>query len=233
MTFLAAARKASIRLSKGQIPQTFFSSNNKFEQEICDLSNEVVEDLVKRHDWRRLTVLKEMVGDGSTIGFDLPSDFDHMPKGAKVMNKDWATWAYIPVDDLNTWMMYLDGYPLISPGAWIILNGQMQFQPPVETGQTAQYFYISKNIVQNSGGTFQSQFTADTDSLIYDESLLTLGLIWMWRQQKRMDYAQDFDNYENRLEEITAQEKGSTIKIVGGNRWRSNYPFKYFGWGGF
>jgi len=230
MTFLASAQKASLRLIAKK-PMQFFASTNTFEQEICDLSSEVCEDIVKRKDWRKLTVLKELTGDGVIQGFDLPDDWDHMPKGMMIHQKDWWGWNFVQVSDLSDWLTLLNGAVEVTPGTWIVLDGQTQFIPALPDGNVAQYYYISKNIVQN-GLTRQSAFTADDQSLVLDETLLTLGLIWMWKAQKGMAYQQDFDNYETRLDEISGQEKGSQVQVVTDGRWRGNYPFRSgFGWG--
>jgi len=231
MSFLTAAQKASLRLISKK-PIQFFGSTNTFEQELCDLSSEVAEDIVKRKDWRKLTVLKGLPGDGVTKGFDLPDDWDHMPKGMMIHQQDWFGWNYVQVTDLNSWLTLLNGATMVTPGTWIILDGQTQFIPPISNGETAQYYYISKNIVQAADGTRKSTFDADTDSLIYDESLLTLGLMWMWKAQKGMAFQQDFDNYETRLDEVGGQEKGSQVQVVTDGRFRGNYPFRnQYGWG--
>lgn len=232
MTFLTAAQKASLRLVSKR-PTQFFASTNTFEQEICDLGNEVCADLVKRKDWRKLTVLKELTGDGTTTGFDLPSDWEHMPKGMMIHQQDFWAWNYIQITDLNDWLTLLNSAAQLTPGSWIILDNQTQFIPPIPTGNVAQYYYISKNIVLDANGTTtKAEFTQDGDSLRYDEDLLTLGLIWMWKAQKGMAFQQDFDNYETRIDEISGVEKGSQVQVVSDGRWRGNYPFRSgYGWG--
>lgn len=221
MSFLTAAQSAAIRLV-GRRPSTFFSSTAQFELEITDLANEVAADIVKRKDWRKLTKLKEMVGDGVTAGFDLPSDYDHLPTGMQVAVKEWTAWRYIAAGDLNEWLDYINGEPMLSPGAWIILDEQMQFQPPVESGKTAQYYYVSKNIVRAENGDAKSTFTADSDAMIYDERLLTLGLIWRWRAQKRLEYSEDLANFENLIQEVAGEDKGASILVAKSSRW----PFR-------
>ena len=228
MTFLSAAQSAAVRLI-GRRPTTFFSSTSQFEIEIVDLANEVAADIVKRKDWRKLTKLKEMVGDGVTTGFDLPSDYDHLPTGMQVSVKEWTAWRYRAAADLNEWLDYVNGEPMVSPGAWIILEEQMQFQPAVDSGQTAQYYYISNNIVRDENNVAKSSFTADSDRMIYDERLLTLGLLWRWRAQKRLEYSEDLANFENLLQEVAGEDKGASILFSRSGRWPFNssqaYPF--------
>ncbi len=234
MSFLTAAQSASALLISKK-PATFFSSTKPFEIEICAIANDWVRDLCKEKDWRQLTILKEMVGGTGTIsyngaveGFPIPDDYDHMPKGMKIHNKQWLTWNYVAATSLDEWLYYINGQPLPSPGAWIKLDGQIQFNPVVGAGTTAQYYYISKNVVLGNGVTPQSQFTSDSDTLVLDEQLLQLALIWRWRQLKRLEYAEDLRNYELYKQAIAGDDKGSTILINGGrNLWPFNGGIAY------
>src|SRR3546814_5777256 len=49
MAILAALQSASLRLA-GQRPASFFGSSGLLEQELCDLSNEVAEDICQYQD---------------------------------------------------------------------------------------------------------------------------------------------------------------------------------------
>jgi len=211
MSFLSAAQSAALRLT-GKKPLTFFSSTNTFEMEIIDLANEVVTDMVKYADWRRLTTLKQMAGDGTTYGFDLPSDYSRMVLGNTISRANWYTWGYLDAPSLNYWMDLVNGLATPNPGYWIILDGQVQFRPAVEAGTTAQYFYISKNAVLDEDGTTRkAAFAKDTDTFLLDEDVLILGIVYKWRAQKRLEYAQDFANYEQSLAQASSFDKGSRI----------------------
>lgn len=226
MTFLSAAQRASIRLI-GRRPTTFFSSTKPFEMEITDLANEVATDIMMAHDWRLLTTLNIITGNGVDIGFPLPGDYDRLPIKASLFRPEWSTWRYTPADDLDQWKDLLNGTAAIDPGFWIMLQGQIQFWPILPVGEIAQHYYISKNVVAEQNGTFKAQFTTDTDSLRIDEDLLTLGLIWRWREQKRLDFSGDKENFDLKLDEVTAREKGRRIFAVGG--YRPLEPFGPFG----
>lgn len=210
MSFLSAAQSAAIRLI-GRRPSTFFSSQQTFELEMADLANEVAADLMRSVDWRVLTQLNVFNGDGVERGFPLPVDYDRMVTGGDVFRPDWATWRYTPAADLNQWRDLLNGQPTVVPGFWIILDGLMSFAPIISLGDSAQFYYISKNIVLGADSSLKPAFTGDDDTLRVDERLLTLGLIWRWRAQKRLEYAEDMANYEKALAEVQGREKGSRV----------------------
>ncbi len=231
MTFLSAAQSAAVRLI-GKKPTTFFSSTGKFELEICDLANEVVSDIVKAHEWRNLISLQVMTGDGVTVGFDLPADYDRMPVKAAVYRPQWNAWHYEAARDLDQWRDLINGEPTPSPGYWFILGGQMQFQPPLS--DAAQFYYVSGNAVVGADGSPMPVFKTDADSVRFaqnasqGERLLTLGLIWRWRAQKRLEYAEDMSSYEILLAQLTGTDRGSRIFAEGHARMpvgvRSAYP---------
>jgi hypothetical protein len=97
----------------------------------------------------------------------------------------------------------------MDPGGWIILDGEFKFWPT--PSGTATFPYISKYIVRNVGGTAQETFTADTDTFILPERLLTLGLIWRYRSQKGLEYAEDLATYSKALEQATNDDKGARV----------------------
>jgi hypothetical protein len=226
MTFLSAAQKAAIRVV-GKKPNAFFSATDTFSLEICDLANEVADDVMKAHDWRALTKLNVITGDGTTTSFPLPSDYDRMPIKAGVFRPDWSTWQYTPAQDLDQWQDILNGAPTISPGYWIILGGAMQFQPAISVGSSAQFYYITKEVVRANDDDLKTAFTKDDDSFVLDEGLLTLGLVWRWRAQKRLEYAEDLANYEKSLAEITGRDKGARILAEGRRTINADVGYAY------
>jgi len=215
LSFLSAAQSAAIRLGVNK-PSAFFSGTGRFEQEIVDLANEVATDIIKAHDWRALVKQHSMVGDGVTTAFDLPSDYDRMPKNADVGRMNWYTWGYVDAPDLNFWNDLINGLASPSPGYWIMLGGQMQFIPPVSADTTAEFYYVSKAIaIDADTAAVKNEFTKDGDTFVLDERLLTLGLIWRWRAMKRLDYTEDMKNYEIRLDQLSGEDKGARITRMG------------------
>jgi hypothetical protein len=75
---------------------------------------------------------------------------------------------------------------------------------------------------------YKAAFSDDNDAFTLSERLLTLGLIWRWRQQKRQEYGEDMKNYELALEKEIARDKGSQLLIGGVGRLpggvRASYP---------
>lgn len=215
MTVLGALQSAMVRLV-GRRPNTVFSTTSQTELELTDLVNEVAVDIMKSHDWQALTKIETITADGSTTDFDLPADYDRMALGQAIHDSASWFWNYTSVGSLNDWLTLQNGgWSALSPGWWIILQNQLKFHPAPHTNGT--YAYISNEIVRSAPAsgtgviTTKTQFTADDDTFVLSERLLTLGVVWRYREQKGMGYAEDMASYETALSQEQARDKGSRV----------------------
>lgn len=230
MTILTACQSAAVRLL-GRRPTTFFSATTQFEVEICELATEAATAIAKAHDWRALTKLNTITGDGSSTAFNMPSDYDRMPKTGDVHSSTFQTATFRRAESLDEWLNLNDTQFSATPGNWIILGGQMHIFPAPSASETARFYYISDKIVAETAAPTvgaKAAFTTDTDVFLLSERLLTLALIWRWRAQKRMEYAEDMQNFEIAMGEEALRDKGSRVLTVGVQRnaldLRRSYP---------
>jgi hypothetical protein len=224
MTVLSAASSASVRLL-GRKLTALFSSTNTFEMELADLATETAVAIAKEHEWQKLKTLATLTGDGTKTAFDLPSDYDRMVKDGNVHSSRYQTAYFSRVDSLDDWILIGDLLATASPGNWIVIGGQMNIKPAMASNETARFYYISKNITV----TGNASFSGDGDEFLLPERLLTLGLIWRWRSQKRLEYAEDLQNYEIALSEEIARDRGARIISVGTQRYSGNVSMPYPG----
>lgn len=211
MTALSAAQSAMVRLI-GRKPSTLFSSTEKTMVQMADLITEVGVDIMKSHDWSALTKVNTITGNGTDGSFPLPADYDRMCIAQGVSDGASWFWGYTQSPDMDTWISIQNGYNLgISPGWWMILGGKFQFQPVPGASSVAQFPYISKNFAAADGGVTKPAFTTDSDTFLIDERLLTLGLIWRWRAQMRMEYSEDMQTYEIALSQAQARDRGASV----------------------
>ena len=216
MTLLTACQDAAVELSQPIPSSIATNTSNPFARELLLHANRAAVALMKTHDWRALTTLGTLTGDGSATSFALPTDYDRMPKKAQVHSTSYMNMAYQRAADLDEWL-YLNQSGAIrsSPGNWVILGGEMQIFPAMPSTETAKFYYITKNIVQPASGSIKPLFTVDTDTFRLPERLLSLGIVWRWRAQKRIDFAAELNNYEVALSEEIGTDKGSRILTIG------------------
>ncbi len=212
MTVASACQSALVRLI-GRRPSTIFSSAEQTVVEIAELATEVATDIAKSHDWQALTKFHTITGDGTTVAFDKPSDYDRMAMAQGIVDNQSWFWGYAEAPDLNTWTQMQNGYYLgvAHPGWWMLLGDQFQFQPAPAADATATFPYISRNFARSGTGEGKAVFTNDEDTFVLEDRLLTLGLIWRWRAQKRLEYAEDLQTYEIALSQAQARDKGSRV----------------------
>lgn len=213
MTILQVVQKAALRVI-GNKPDSAFAPNRdqKTVEELVDLANDVAVSMAESQDWQALTKIATITGDGTETQFDLPSDYDRMAVASSLVDPANWFWGYGQISTVNEWLRLKSlGYQWITPGAWIIIGNQFNFLPAPGASQQAEYPYITKNVVLDTGGTPKETFTTDTDTFRLDERTLTLGTIWRWKEQKGLEYAEDMQTYEIALSQRQAKDTGGRV----------------------
>lgn len=223
MTVLSACQEAAIELSQTE-PTTLFSTTDRFAKELRVQANKSAVAIMKRYDWQALTKRATITGDGSDTTFDLPTDYDRMAAKTNLASSA-SNIDLVKATDLDQWDYFQNHFSTPTPGYWIVLGGQLQVMPAPGSGVVHSYYYISRNVVSGN----QAAFTADGDTFVLPERLLTLSIIWRWRASKRLEYAEDMQNFEIAFGEETATDKGSRILVAGQQRMPYNVRTAYPG----
>lgn len=226
MTILAAMQSAALRLA-GHRPSAFFGGSGTLETELSDLVNEVAADIAKYQDWQSLVRVGTVTGDGDTSDFALPDDYDRMLVNTEVRDLQSWFWGYGAYLDINAFLLAEARGFQPFPGGWIIYGDRLRLSPAPAAAQVATFPYITKNWAVDASTTPKAAFTADTDTFALPERLLTLGLIWRWRENKRLDGAGDQEAFVKALDEYAAKDKGA--RIIRHNS-RRRIPGTYAAW---
>lgn len=217
MTILSAMQSAALRLV-GRKPGTFYGASGQFEQEICDLVNEVAEDVAKYQDWQALVKVGTVTGDGTTADFALPADYDRMMLKTDVTDLSAWFWGFGHYADINAFLYAEENGFNPWPGGWIVYGDRLRFAPAPASGQTATFPYVSKEWAVGANTAPKAAFEADTDGFALHERLLTLGLVWRWRENKKLDAVGDQEAFVKALDEYAAKDGGSCIIRRNGRR---------------
>lgn len=213
MSVLSAIQNVSsvIGLTK---PDAVYSSTAREHFELQVLANTAADHIAKDYEWQELKLLATITGDGTTEAFNLPTDYDRMLKDAKL----WSDRLVTPLTHITSTDEWLDldirQFTLVV-GAWTLLANQINIKPAPVSGELVKYYYMSKEYAQDIASTTKEAFTADDDTFRLSEKLLELCMIWKWRAQKGLPYAQDYDNYEDAKEKLITKNKGARILSVG------------------
>jgi hypothetical protein len=224
LTVLTACQDAAIELGQS-FPNSVFSSTSVFARELQLHAKRSAAAIHKAYDWQQLIELATLTGDGTSTAFDLPSDFDRTLKTADVHASTW-TLKFAPARDYDHWLTITDTSASAVPGFWIIQGGQMNISPALGDGDTARFYYVSKNPVLATDGTTEKEtFTADTDSFRLSEKVLALGIAWRWRAMKQLDFTVQLQNYELALSEEIGRNRGPKVLISGLVRANGDAPY--------
>lgn len=209
MSILPAMQRAALRVA-GVRPITFFGSQGQIEVEMCDLVNEVGHDIMRHHDWQGLTKIHEINADGIAKNYPLPDDYDRMVLVSDIINSPHWFWGYYHPESITEFMFLRESGFTAWPGVWMMLENQIQFAPA--PSGTAKFPYVSKNFAIDGGsGAPKPEFDHDNDNFFTDNELLTLGLVWRWRDQKGLDATGDQESFERALERVAVRDKGSRV----------------------
>lgn len=200
------------------VPTQVFASTEREHVELARMANKMAVAISKAYEWEKLNATATYTGDGSTEAFDLPSDYDRMPKEMQL----WSSAQETPlthVDSKNRWLgLGVQSYDFVI-NAWIKLGNQINIKPAMASGVTAKHYYQSNKIIlDDDGSTTKSAFDADGDSFRLDEDLLELAIIWMWKKGKGRSYAEDLAEYEDRKEKLITEDAGSKTLYAGSPR---------------
>jgi hypothetical protein len=214
-------------------PTAVFSSQDQEHFELATLANRAKDDILSGHDWRALTRLETITGDGVKTEWDMPAGFDRFTEdndgkaqivtpilvGPMVQIRDLQTWLNIEVRQLGR-ITY----------SWILLGDKINIKPALPVGVHAYYYYQTNLCVKPSSlGTNQPKFTKDDETFVLDETLLEYGIQWMWRHEHRQSYAEDMATYERRKERLIMRDGGPKKLSFGRSHHVSTeiaYPFE-------
>lgn len=144
----------------------------------------------------------------SQVAYPLPSDWLK-----QVPQTEWDRtnrWPMLGPKSAQEWQSFKSGIVYAGPRErFRIQLGALQISPPPPNGLIFAYEYISSAWVVSAGGAYQQNLTADTDTTIFDDSLMIVGLKMRWLRAKGLDFSVELQEFNNLLSTIKAQDKSA------------------------
>lgn len=190
-------------------PASVFGSRDAQILQIRGLLNEALEDLTTRWQWEWLqrqalftTVEGEDQGALTTIA---PDGFGYI-LGETIFNRTLRLPVYGPLTPPQ-WQA-LKALPTTGPFyKYRIRGGRILFNPPGIAGQICAFEYISTwSVLDVDGTTYKTYFVNDGDTSIFADNLLIAALRWKWKEEKGLDYAEDFARYERMATDASGRD---------------------------
>jgi hypothetical protein len=217
MSLLTIIQDVTVRLGLTK-PGSAFSSSDPQIQQLIGLLNEEGSALQNRCRWQTLqteatftTLAAQLQGNINTIapGFiDIIND--------TIWNRSLRRPVFGPLTPPQ-WQQ-IQAQTLQGPwNQFRIRNNQLLVIPAPIAGQNCFFEFNSKNWVTDNQSVKWDHFTADDNTVAFDEEVMKLGLRWRWRAEKGFEYAQIFDDYERRVNDLIARDSGKQRLNASGN----------------
>lgn len=232
MTLLSIVQEAAISLGLPE-PSAVTSSPDLSVKKLLVYANQGGRQLARYHDWQNLIVEQEFttLNQQEQTNALPPADYDRMIYNPEVWDRTSHLRIAGPVPQ-RYWQRLLASLDGGTPGWWRIIGNQLNVLPIMDAGHTLAFEYISKNWVESALGATQSSFQADTDTARIPENLITLEIVWRFRQSRGFgQYAEDLSTCEREKEKAAAADR-ATGRIRTESQYYANMPAQPY-WPGF
>lgn len=206
MSLLTACQNAVKETGLGDVPATIISNTDKLAVQLNALAEREAKVLGKLN-WQRLLREQTLTVVSGQASYSLPADW-----GRYLSDTFWDTtnyWQMRGSIDPATWQALKRGIVATSLRRNFRVVGNLLTLDPTPTVSTDVLIgEYARNTpwVDTLGTTYRVTATADTDTTVFPEHLLELGLIWRLKYAKGMDYAEDKNTYEIEVAKAFAQD---------------------------
>lgn len=217
MTLLEVIREYCKREGLRQ-PNAAISSNDAQVLQMVALLNKLLDDLMINHSRFSRTIVEETwtstgVEIQGTITSLFPGYLWLMPKSfydrtasinirGPLTPEEWQK--------LKSLAAYNSAYP-----SYRFIGNNLHLYPIVDVTHTLAVEYKTEACVTSASGTLKKYFTVDTDTFNLNDSILILGLEYLWRQKKGMEYEPAQDMYIKAIRSLGSQDGQRTQMDMG------------------
>lgn len=178
-------------------PSTITSNSEAAARQLGALARQELSMLANSHDWQQLVSEGSVTLATGDADYALPSDFLRLVRDTTWDRNDDRKvalpltpqeWAFVKGEEVTT----------TANRRARIIGGEIEFSEVVvagDNGKVVYFEYISSNLALNVA-TPTANLTADAYTARLPEHLVTLGVIWRYKQQKGLEWNADFRIYE-------------------------------------
>lgn len=197
-------------------PNAAVTSGDVQVLQMLALLEEEGQEQAERYQWQSLQQEATFTTQAIELQTDLPTGFSYIVNDT-IWNRTLRRPVYGPKSQQD-WQqakaMNING-PFNS---YRIKDDSIYFYPVPVAGQTCAYEYMSNHWIRTLDGGTSTTFTTDSDTLILDDKLTLLGLLWRWQAAKGLDYSENFAKYEAKINDMMGRDAGKpTLNLNGGN----------------
>ncbi len=178
-------------------------------RQLLALLQEEGEELSRAHDWRGLIVPGQVTGDGSSISFDLPPDFQRLATGPALWRDQTLLEPLVGPLSSAEWVAYTNSITAGYQRVYRLVGGTLDIYPALGAGEVVRIEYFSSHwVISEDTLTRRLSVAQDTDYPAMPERLLKLGLRWRWRMQKGLPFEQHKLVYDAAIAQEAFADRG-------------------------
>jgi hypothetical protein len=232
MSVLTIVQDASAAQGLTQ-PSTIESASDSQTVKMLSLLNRLGRQLDRSFDWQRLIRETSFTTDGSS---------EYTISSAPISITDLANLLHpflydrtdnkviIGIGDNEYQLRKMYNLGAISRYRFRLFNDKLQFDDPVPTNHNIYFEYKTKNWVIPETGSDKSAFNLDGDTSYLDEELLTLGLIYKFKNEQGLTYDEEFREYQEFLNKLKDQDRSEQLVSLASKYYSSlNIPDTFTG----
>ena len=216
-------------------PTSLIGNTDATAVRFLSLANRIGKILAKKN-WHELIKTRTITTVASEPQYDLPSDLRSiLPNTAWNQTTDQPMFIISPrrwsYEKSVVTSSYFDNFRLLGDDAGPDIGSRFTLHPTPTAVETLFYQYYSSNWLTNSLGTIEySAFNDDSDLPVFDEDLMTLGVIWRFLKAIGQPYQDEKVDFDRQQEILMAQTGGTEALRTDGNiPLLSNIPETGFG----
>lgn len=144
----------------------------------------------------------------SKVKYAMPAGFDRITDRTQ-----WDKskhWEMLGPETPQQWQWLKSGYISTGPRMrWRQMGGYFQVWPPMSTNEYLGFEYVSSYWAQDASGTRVPSLTLDTDTAIFPDRLMVLGLKLKYFETKGFETTALFRDYNMQLEIAKSADGGA------------------------
>lgn len=212
------------------VPAVAASSNEKQTMQLVAYANACGLELMEASEWPWLRKLATINLVATQSVYSIAASAAPLAAGTYTANRlvkdtefdatnHWRFLGSISDSEWNSWVYGVQTTP-IRKIFRTVAEDQIEVWPvpSASSGQLVLNF-IANEWVQGSGSPrpVQSAFVADTDVHLFDQRLFEVGVKWRWKAGNGLEFAEDRDQYDKRLDLRKAHSRTARrLSLTGG-----------------
>lgn len=191
------------------VPTEVVNSTDVQVQQLYELANEEGDELLGCYDWHFLRKQWTFTtADDPEQVNAIPDDFDRFVFET-FFNRTTRRNVIGPITP-QQWQA-IQAQPQLNRVflAFIERGADFLITPTPTAGETIAFEYISNEWARDADDEPLTEFTADTDTTLFNEGLIRLGLRWRFLKSKGLEYAEDYRSYMTERNQRMARDGGN------------------------